>query len=113
MYLLLRWLMNAVALLVVANLVPGIHVESLYTALFVALVLGIVNAVIRPILVILTLPITVLTLGLFTLIINALLFWFVSTVVKGFFVAGFVPAFWGALLLWAISWATNTLLKKS
>jgi putative membrane protein len=105
--------MNAVALLVVANLVPGIHVASLYTALFVALVLGIVNAVIRPILVILTLPITVLTLGLFTLIINALLFWFVSTVVKGFFVAGFVPAFWGALLLWAISWATNTLLKKS
>ncbi len=105
--------MNALALLIVANLVPGIHVESLYTALFVALVLGIVNAVIRPILVLLTLPITVLTLGLFTFVINGLLLWFVSTVVKGFSVAGFAAAFWGALLLWLISWATNTLLKKS
>lgn len=113
MSLVFRWFVNALGLLLVANIVPGIHIQSFYAALFVALVLGIVNAVIRPVLVLLTLPITVLTLGLFTLVINALLFWFVSTVVKGFSVAGFAPAFWGALFLWAISWATNTLLRDA
>lgn len=113
MMLLFRWLLNALALLLVANLVPGIHVGSLYTALLVALVLGIINAVLRPLLLLLTLPITVLTLGIFALIVNALLFWLASTVVKGFMVDGFVPAFWGALLLWVLSWGTNMLLRES
>lgn len=112
MHLLLRWLLNALALLLVAVLVPGVTVDGFYAALIVALVLGIVNALVRPILIFLTLPINVLTLGLFTFVINALLFWFVSTVVKGFHVSGFAAAFWGALVLWAVSWITNVMLSN-
>ncbi len=111
MYLLLRWLINALALLLVANVVPGISVTSFYAALIAALVLGIANAVIRPLLLLLTLPINILTLGLFTFVINALLFWFASSIVKGFNVSGFGAAFFGALVLWLISWATNALLR--
>ena len=112
MYLLLRWLLNALALLLVANVVRGVAVDSFYAALVVALVLGVLNAVVRPLLVLLTLPINVLTLGLFTFVINAGLIWFVGTLVKGFHVSGFVPALYAALILWAVSWATNTLLRK-
>ena len=112
MQLLLRWILNALALLLVTRVVPGVAIDDFYSALVVALVLGIVNALIRPILVFLTLPINLLTLGLFTLVINALLFWFVSTLVKGFEVAGFAAAFWGALVLWAVSWVTNALFSK-
>jgi putative membrane protein len=112
MSLLLRWIINAAALLLIASMVPGIRISSFYSALIVALVLGVMNALVRPILIFLTLPITILTLGLFTLVINALLFWFVSSLVKGFEVTGFSPAFWGALILWAVSWVTNALLKS-
>ncbi len=111
MHLILRWILNALALLLVTKVVPGIRVDNFYSALVVALVLGILNALVRPILIFLTLPINILTLGLFTLVINALLLWFVSTLVKGFQVAGFAPAFWGALVLWAVSWVTNALLS--
>jgi putative membrane protein len=112
MYILLRWFLNAVVLLLVAFLVPGFSVNSFYTALIVALILGIVNAIIKPILVILTLPINILTLGLFTFIINAVLILFVSTIVKGFTVDGFVPALFGGLILWAFSWLTSAVMKK-
>lgn len=108
--MLLRWLLNALSLLLVAEIVPGVVVRSFWTALVAALVIGLANALIRPLLILLTLPINILTLGLFTLVINGLLFWLVSSIVKGFDVAGFSAAFWGALLLWLISWATNTLL---
>lgn len=111
MYLLLRWFANAAGLLLVAYLVPGVRVDGFYAALVVALVLGVLNALVRPILIFLTLPINILTLGLFTLVINALLLWFVSTVVKGLHVDGFAAAFWGALVLWAVSWITNALLR--
>ncbi len=112
MQLLLRWILNALALLLVTRVVPGVTVDGFYAALIVALVLGVVNALIRPILVFLTLPINLLSLGLFTFVINALLFWFVSTLVKGFHVSGFMAAFWGALVLWAVSWITNALFSK-
>lgn len=112
MQLLLRWILNALALLLVTRVVPGVTVDGFYSALIVALVLGVVNALIRPILVFLTLPINLLSLGLFTFVINALLFWFVSTLVKGFHVAGFAAAFWGAFVLWAASWITNALFSK-
>ena len=72
-YLLFRWVINAIALLVVANVVPGFGVSTFYTALIAALVLGLVNALIRPLLFILTLPVTILTLGLFTFVLNALM----------------------------------------
>ena len=86
--LLLRWLLSALALLAVAYLYPGVRVDSFFAAAMAALVLGLVNAVIRPILVILTLPVTIITLGLFLFVINALLFWLVAEIVKGFTVHG-------------------------
>ncbi len=81
MNLLLVWLVNAIALMAAAYLVPGISVSSFVTALVAALVLGLVNAVIRPVLILLTLPATLLTLGLFIFVINGLLFWFVGSFV--------------------------------
>jgi putative membrane protein len=111
--LLLRWLVNAILVLLIAYLVPGIHVSGFYTALIVALALGIVNAVVRPILIILTFPLTLITLGLFTLVLNALLFWLVSTVIKGFTVDGFGSALLGSIILWLMSFGTNALLKSS
>jgi putative membrane protein len=113
MRLLLRWLFSALALLLVAYLVPGIIVANFYSAVMAALILGLVNALIRPILFILTLPINILTLGLFTLVINALLFWFVSTVVQGFNVGGFWPAFWGAVVMTIVGWFVNIFLKNN
>lgn len=107
MYLLARWFVSALALLLAAYLVPGIEIAGFYSALVVALILGLINAIIRPVLIILTLPITLLTLGLFTLIINALLFWFVSLFVRGFTVHGFTAAFMGALVISVVSWIMN------
>lgn len=112
MYILLRWFLNAAVLLMVAYIVSGFQVNSFYTALIVALALGIVNAIIKPILVILTLPINILTLGLFTFVINAVLILFVSTIVKGFSVDGFMPALIGGIIIWLFSWFTNTATKK-
>ena len=94
----LRLLINAVALLGVAYLIPGFLVESFYTAMVVALVLGLINIFFKPILIILTLPINILTLGLFTFVINAALIWFVASFVEGFAVDGFGPALIGALV---------------
>lgn len=111
--ILFRWVINAVALIIIANVVPGFGVDTFYSALIAALVLGLVNALIRPLLFILTLPVTIITLGLFTFVINALMIWLVSTIVKGFTVEGFVPALLAALLLWVISLATNWLIKQS
>ena len=112
MKLLLVWLINTVALLGVAYLVPGVSVASFAAALVAALVLGLVNAVIRPILILLTLPATILTLGLFIFVINGLLFWFVGSFVQGFHVAGFWSAFFGAILYSIISWALSALLLQ-
>ena len=112
MRLLLRWFLNAAVLMLLAYYLPGITVSGWYAAIIAALVLGLVNALIRPILILLTLPVNILTLGLFTLVINALMFWFVGTVVKGFAVAGFWPAFWGALIISAVSWILSGLMKK-
>ena len=112
MKLLLAWLINAVALIAVAYLVPGISVSSFVTALVAALVLGLVNAVVRPVLVILTLPVTLLTLGLFILVINGLLFWFVGSFISGFVVDGFWPAVLGAILYSIVSWALAALLLR-
>ncbi|MFA5061879.1 MAG: phage holin family protein [Patescibacteria group bacterium] len=112
MKLLFRWLISALVLMFIAYYVPGIHVTSFYSALVAALILGLVNALIRPLLLLLTLPINIFTFGLFTLVINALMFWLASTVVKGFYVAGFWPAFWGALIMWIVGWFVNSLLKK-
>jgi len=105
--LFLRWFISAVALVLVPYIVPGVSVTNFWNALVAALVIGLINLFIRPVLVILTLPVNVLSLGLFTLVINAVLFWFASTIVKGFEVDGFMAAFLGALAYWLIAWFGN------
>lgn len=110
MGMLTRFLLTVLGILLVARYVPGIEVSSFYVALLVAVVLGLVNIILKPILVILTLPITLITLGLFTFVINAVLFWIVSVFIPGFSVDGFIPAFIGALIIAAIHWAAEKLI---
>ena len=110
--LLLVWLINAVALIAVAYLMPSITVSSFGAALAAALVLGLVNAIVRPVLVLLTLPVTVLTLGLFIFVLNGLLFWMVGTWLEGFEVAGFWSAVLGAILFSLVSWALSALVQR-
>jgi putative membrane protein len=110
MSLIIRWIINAVALMLVSYLFTSIEVSGFAAALVAALILGLVNAVIRPILMLITLPINILTLGLFTLVINALLFWFVASFLEGFEVAGFWSAFWGALTYSVISFLISMLV---
>jgi putative membrane protein len=98
MKIVVRWLLLAAALLLVAHLYPGVQVASFASAMVAALVLGLLNALLRPILVLLTLPVTVLTLGLFLFVINALMFYFAASLLSGFHVTGFVAALVGSLL---------------
>ena len=109
--LLIGWILNAIALLAVAYLMPSIQVASVGSALIAALVLGLVNTLVRPILVILTLPVTLLTLGLFLFVINGLLFWAVGNFLDGFSVGSFWSGVLGAILYSLISWALSSLLK--
>jgi putative membrane protein len=106
----LRWVVNAVLLMLIPYVVPGIAMKNFGTALVAALVLAFVNALIKPILILLTLPINLLTLGLFILVINALMFWLVSAIVKGFYISGFWPAFFAALVFSIFSLVLNYLL---
>ena len=110
MRLLLTWLINAIALIALPYVVSSITVDSFLTALLVAIVLGFVNAIIRPILVILTLPVTILTLGLFILVINGLLFWAVGSFWPGFHVNGFWAGVFGAIVYSVISWILSAIL---
>lgn len=107
----MRWLANAVALLLLPYVLEGVRVEGLVPALAAALVLGAVNALVRPVLVLVTLPINILTLGLFTLVINALLFLLVGRLVPGFEVHGFLTALAGSILLSAISTILSQLVR--
>jgi putative membrane protein len=108
--ILLVWLINALALLTVAYVMPSIHLDSVGTALVAAVVLGLVNAVIRPILILLTLPATLVSLGLFIFVINGLLFWLVGSYLKGFVVGGFWSGFFGAIVYSIVSWALSSAL---
>ena len=110
---LIRLVINAIALFVIAyyHIVHGIDVSGPGGALIAALILGVVNAILRPILVVLSLPLEVVTLGLFTLVINALLFWLVGALHVGLTVAGFWPAFWGAIVMSIISWILSLLTR--
>jgi putative membrane protein len=106
--LLLIWTLNALALVAVANFVPGIHVDGFMAAFIAAFILGLVNTLIRPIFVVLTLPVTVLTLGLFILVINGLLFWFAGSILRGFSVDSFGHGVLGAVLYSIFSWALSS-----
>jgi putative membrane protein len=110
--LLLVWLVNTVALLGVAYLMPSVHIDSFAAALIAAAVLGLANAVLRPILVLLTLPVTVLTLGLFIFVINGLIFLGVAHLVQGFQVAGLWPAILAAIVYSVISWLLSALVLR-
>ena len=113
MRLLLLWILNAVALLAVTWLLPTIEVSGFGTALIAALVLGFINTLVRPVLAILTLPITVLTLGIFYLVLNGLLFWLAGALLPGFHVQGFGSALIGALLYGVIAWALSALIPNA
>jgi putative membrane protein len=107
----LSWLINAVAILIAAYLLPGINVSGFWAALVLALVLGIMNTILKPILIILTLPVNILTLGLFTFVINALLVLLAAAIVPGFAAAGFWWALLFSLVLSVISWAMSAIAK--
>jgi len=114
--LLIVWVLNAIALMAVAYLIPGIVVTSFISALLAAFALGFVNTLIRPLLTLLTLPISILTLGFFYLVLNGLLFWMVGKLLNGFSVDGFWTAVFGGLLYGLISWVLALIIpfgKKS
>jgi len=109
---LIRWLLLAGALLLVAHLYPGVQVKGFTAALIAALVLGLLNTILRPVLVLLTLPVTLLTLGLFLFVINALLFWAAASVLNGFTVAGFPAALIGSLIYSLCGMAIDVLMER-
>ncbi len=109
-HLLLGWVINALALLIITYLVPSIQIKGFGTALLIAVVLGLLNASLRWVLIILTLPVNILTLGLFTFVINALMFWLCAALLKGFEVSGFWSAFVGSLLYSFVSWLLSAII---
>jgi putative membrane protein len=106
-----RWLVITVAILLASMMVSGIRVESLTTAVVAAAILGIINVFLRPVLLILTLPLTILTLGVFAFVLNALMLLLVAYFVPGFEVDGFFSAFLGALIISIVSWIANRFIK--
>lgn len=112
MGILINWLISAMVIFSIAYVVPGVHVLDFTTALVVALILGIINAFLKPVLLILTLPINILTLGLFTFVLNAILIILVSNIVPGFTVDGFIWALIFGVILSIANTATNNFLPK-
>lgn len=102
-----RIIITAFSLVVVAEIIPGIEVDSIFSALLASILIGILNVLVRPILVLLMLPITILTLGLFIFVINAFLFWAAASIIDGFTVTGFLPALVGSFIVSAISTLIN------
>jgi len=111
MGILIRWIILTVSIIIASYLLEGIRISSFFSAFFAAAALGILNALFRPILLILTLPINVLTLGLFTFIINALMLKMASGVISGFEVQGFWTAVIGSLIISVISWLLNSFIS--
>jgi putative membrane protein len=110
--MLISWLINAASLLAIPYLMDSVQITGIGSALIAAAILGLVNTLIRPVLLVLTLPVTFLSLGLFIFVINGLMFWLVAQLVSGFHVAGFWSAVGGALLYSIISWALTTLILR-
>ena len=112
MRLLLHWILSALALIIVSHLVPGFVVTGFVTALIAALVIGLLNATVGLFLKIVTFPLSILTLGLFLLVINGVMILVASAFVRGFHVSGLVPAFWGALVLALLGMLIRAIVKK-
>ena len=112
LFFIVRWIISALLLILTSYIIPGLMVANFWTALIAAIILGLINAIIRPILIVLTLPVNILTLGLFTLVINGLLFWLAASFLKGFTVTGFWPAFFAALVYGLLTIFVNHLLAE-
>jgi putative membrane protein len=113
MRLLLHWILSAIALLIVSRIVPGFHVHGLMPALIAALVIGLLNATVGLLLKIITFPLTILTLGLFLLVINGIMILVASDFVPGFRVSGFAPAFWGAVVLALLGMVIRAVVREA
>ncbi len=109
--ILIRWIINAGALFLIAHVVDGIEITGFLPALAGAFILGLLNTFIRPLILLLTLPFNVLTLGLFTFVINGFMLKLVASIIKGFEIHGFWPAVWGALLISIVSWLLNVFVN--
>lgn len=112
MHILIRWVLSALAIGVTAYLVPGATLTGVWPALVLAVVLGAINVLIRPVILLLTLPVNIITLGLFTFVINGVLVLFADTVVSGFRVDSFLTAIWFAIVLCVVQWTIHTLARK-
>lgn len=112
MKLIIKWLLSATALLALASLYSGVEVQGFAAALIAALVIGLFNVFLRPVLIVLTLPVTMITLGLFLFIINAVLFWAAATVLEGFQVRGFAAALLGSLIYSAFGLVIDSALER-
>lgn len=112
-YFLVRWGISALSIFIVAHIVRGIEVANIATVLVFALVLGIINAFLRPLIILITLPINILTLGILTFFINGALFYLASKIVKGFVITGFWPAFWGCILFSIISFLLSLMVVSA
>lgn len=110
--LLLNWILSALALLIVAHVVPGFYVRGIGSALWAAVVIGLINATLGFFLKVVTFPLTILTLGIFWLVINALMLWLAASVVPGFHISGFFAAFVGAIVLAVVNMVIRALLPK-
>ena len=112
MFLILKWLIMTISIGIAAHLMPGVVINGFFSALWAALFLGIINILVRPILIVITLPINIMTLGLFTFVINALMVLFASAVIKGFEVRGFWAAMLFSIVISIINYLLNVLLKS-
>ncbi len=108
--LVIRWLVSAIALYLTSLIVRGIEIQGVAPLLFAAVTIGILNAVVRPFILLLTLPLTILTVGFFVLVVNASMLWLASEVVKGFTVGGFWSAFWGCIVMSFFTFLINALI---
>jgi putative membrane protein len=110
--LVVRWIVSAIALYLTSEIVPGIRVASVGSLLLAAVMIGVINAFVRPVILLLTLPLTVVTLGLFVFVVNALMLWLASAFVPGFAVRGFGAAFFGWILLSFFTFVINVLIGE-
>ena len=110
MSLIIQFVGTALSILLVSRIVPGIAVDGFYVALLAALILGVLNILVKPILFILTLPITIITFGLFTFVLNAFMFWLAASFLNGFSVSGFLPALVGSIIVSAVSTVLHRIL---
>jgi putative membrane protein len=111
--LLARLVITMIALIVTAQIVPGIHITGIVAGFFAAAILGLVNVVLKPILIIFTIPITLFTFGLFLLVINGLMLWITSEIVPGFWISGLGPAVLGSIILTIVNWLIHSILDDN